>query len=306
MMIVRAWTSWIRFLFGPVSILPLVMLRIATGALTLIWSVMLYADLDPLLTYLRVEPDQGILWWQFLPNLSLVGVRVLCASLIVMSSMLTIGAWSRLSAWAVFFLTLVLQRYNPAAFNGGDLILRSVLQLGVALGPAGGYLSVDAARKKVAIKPIPQIEAWPLRFVQLHISIGYLLTFYLKTRGQTWFDGTALWYALNLEDLTRFNVPDLLIRPPLGTILTWLAVGAEALVGVGVWWHRTRAAALLAGVALHIGIALALQIGFFSLVMIASYLAFIPGSTIEAFLNRFQRDGEVSDLRSLELRETVS
>ena len=183
MMIVRAWTSWIRFLFGPESILPLVMLRIATGALTLIWSVMLYADLDPLLTYLRVEPDQGILWWQFLPNLSMVGVRVLCASLIVMSSMLTIGAWSRLSAWAVFFLTLVLQRYNPAAFNGGDLILRSVLQLGVALGPAGGYLSVDAARKKVAIKPIPQIEAWPLRFVQLHISIGYLLTFYLKTRG---------------------------------------------------------------------------------------------------------------------------
>ena len=305
-MIARAWISLDRFLFGPVPILPLVMLRIATGALTLIWSVMLYADLDPLLTYLRVEPDQGILWWQFLPNLPLEGVRVLCVSLIGMSFLLTIGAWSKLSGWAVFVLTLALQRYNPAAFNGGDLILRSVLQLGVALGPAGGYLSVDAARKKEKSKSIPQIEAWPLRFVQLHISIGYLLTFYLKTRGQTWFDGTALWYALNIEDLTRFDVPDFVIQPPLGSVLTWLAVGAEAFVGVGVWWHRTRAAALMAGVALHLGIALAFQIGFFSLVMIASYLAFIPGSTIEAFLNRFKRDEEVSDPRSFQMRETVS
>ena len=305
-MIARAWTKSIRFLFGPVSILPLVMLRIATGGLTLIWSIMLYADLDPLLTYLRVEPDQSILWWQFLPNLSTLGVRVLCLGLTLASFLLMVGAWSRVSAWAVFLLTLSLQRYNPAAFNGGDFILRSVLQLGVALGPAGGYLSVDRARKGVARKPVPQIEAWPIRFVQLHISIGYLLTFYLKTQGHTWFAGTALWYALNLDDLTRFNVPNLLIQPPIGTILSWLAVAAEAFVGVGVWWRRTRPMALLAGIVLHVGIALAFQIGFFSLVMIASYLAFVPGSTIESFLNRIQRAAGVNEVRSFELRETVS
>jgi hypothetical protein len=236
----------------------------------------------------------------------LIGVRFFCIGLILMSFLLTIGAWSRLSAWAVFLLTLILQRYNPAAFNGGDFILRSVLQLGVALGPSGAYLSVDAVRKKEASKSIPKIEAWPIRFVQLHISIGYLLTVYLKTRGHTWFDGTALWYALNLEDLTRFNVPDWPIQPPLGFILTWFALGAEAFVGVGVWWRRTRAMAILTGVGLHVGIALAFQIGFFSIVMIASYLAFIPGSAIETFLKRMHREAVVPELRSFEVRESVS
>jgi hypothetical protein len=305
-MIARAWARCERFLFEPLSILPFVMLRIVSAGLTLIWAVLLYADLDPLLTHLRVESSQEILWWQLLPSLPLLGVRMLCIGLCVASLMLLFGAWSRVASWVTFFLTLALQRYNPAAFNGGDFILRGVLQLGVALGPSGAYFSVDAARKRSHWATIPQIEAWPIRFVQLHISMGYLLTFYLKTRGHTWFDGTALWYALNLDHLARFDVPDILIKPPVGTILTLSAVGAEAFIGLGVWWRRIRPLALLFGVILHVGIALTLQIGFFSLVMIASYLAFIPGSTVEAFLSRFKRDAKVSELRSLELRETVS
>lgn len=277
----RAWARTTRFFFAPVSILPLVTLRIGIGALTFAWATLLYADLEPLLTHLRVDPDQEILWWQFLPSLSPLGVRALCVALIVMSFLLMIGAWTRTASWSVFLLTLALQRYNPVAFNGGDFIMRGVLQLGVALGPSGAYLAVDAYRRGNWKGQIPQIEAWSLRFIQLHISIGYLLTFYLKTRGHTWFDGTALWYALNLEDLARFQVPRVLLVPPLGVLFTWLAVLTEAFVGIGVWWRRTRVFALLAGLALHAGIALTLEIGFFSWVMVTSYLAFVPSPVIE-------------------------
>jgi hypothetical protein len=282
------------------SALPLALLRIVTGALTLVWAVLLYFDVDPLLTYLRVEPDQDILWWQLLPGLSPTGVKALCLLLAGTSFLLMVGLWSRFSAWGVFLLTLGLQRFNPAAFNGGDLIMRGVLQLGVALGPSGAYLSMDSLRRGGWNRPIPLIEAWPIRFVQLHISIGYLLTFYLKTRGDTWFDGTALWYALNLDDLARFDVPDVLVAPPLGTILTLLAVLTEAFVGLGVWWRRTRPLALLAGIALHVGIALLLEIGFFSIVMVASYIAFVPSSATERFLNRLRRRAAAPITRPLD------
>lgn len=284
----RAWARITHFFFAPVSILPLATLRIAIGALTFAWAILLYTDLDPLLTYLRVDPDQEILWWQFLPMLSPIGVRVLCGALVVMSFLLMIGAWSKPASWSVFLLTLALQRYNPVAFNGGDFIMRGVVQLGVAMGPSGAYFSLDALRRGHWKGPVPQMEAWSLRFIQLHISLGYLLTFYLKTRGHTWFDGTALWYALNLEDLARFQVPRVVLVPPLGVLFTWLAVLTEAFVGVGVWWRRTRAPALLAGLALHAGIALTLEIGFFSLVMATSYLAFVPGPAIERVLNRLR------------------
>ena len=302
----RIWPGTTRFFFAPVSILPLAILRIITGALTFAWAILLFTDLDPLLTYLRVDPDQDILWWQFLPRLSVPGVKALCLALIVMSFVLAIGAWTKMASWSVFFLTLALQRYNPAAFNGGDLIMRGVVQLGVALGPSGKYLSVDAVRQGRWSGPVPQIEVWPIRFVQLHMSIGYLLTFYLKTRGHTWFDGTALWYALNLEDLARFEVPRALLTPPLGVLFTWLAVATEAFVGLGVWWRRTRPPALLAGIGLHAGIALTLEIGFFSWVMVASYLAFVSGPAIEKALSRLRLNPATREIRSIGIPEVVA
>jgi hypothetical protein len=263
------------FLFGSVSVLPLAMLRIATGVITLAWALLLFSDVDPLLTYLRSAPAGEILWWQPFPELSTAGVQLLCLLLIVAAGFLALGAWTATSAWLVFLLTLALQRYNPAAFNGGDLILRGVLQLGVALGPAGAGLSIDALRNPKKARAL--MEAWPLRFVQLHISIGYLLTAYLKMRGQSWLDGTAIWHALQLGELTRFRLPTWLIAPPLGSLLTWGTLLTEAFVGLGVWWRRSRPYALMTGVALHLGIALTLEISFFSVIMIASYLAFIPG-----------------------------
>lgn len=288
------------------SVLPLALLRIATGFLTLAFALLLYFDSDPLLTYLRVEPDQDILWWQLLPELSSTGVKVFCLLLVAMSILLTVGLWSRFAAWGVFFLTLCLQRYNPLAFNGGDLIMRGVLQLGVALGPSGAYLSVDSFRRGGRARSIPQIQAWPMRFVQLHISIGYLLTFYLKTRGDTWFDGTALWYALNLDDLARFDVPAVMVIPPLGTIFTLLAVFTEAFVGLGVWWRRTRPLALLAGIALHAGIALVMEIGFFSMVIVASYIVFVPGPALERVLRRLRRRDPTARGLPLHLPERIT
>lgn len=277
-----------KFFFGPVSVVPMSLLRIATGVISFAWAAFLFSDVQPLLTYLRVPPDGEILWWQLMPSLSLGGVRFLCALLLLFSGMLTVGFFTRASAWSVFFLTVALQRYNPSAFNGGDFILRGVLQLGVALGPSGAYLSVDAARQRRGVLTPPSIEAWPLRFVQLHISVGYLLTFYLKTRGHTWLDGTALWSALNLSDLARFHLPTVITAPPVGAALTWLALASEAFVGIGVWWRRTRPAALLVGVGLHLAIMLTLEIGFFSLVMITSYLAFIPDDLSQRLLGRWR------------------
>ena len=44
------------------------------------------------------------------------------------------GAATRVAAWSAFGLMLMLQRYLPGSFNYGDLILRGVLLLGVAIG----------------------------------------------------------------------------------------------------------------------------------------------------------------------------
>ncbi len=265
---------------------PLALLRIAVGALTIVWALTLVLDVDPLLTWLRASSDGDIGWWQPWPGAAGSAVVAMAWCLLVASILLTIGLWTTLAGWLVFFLTLALQRYNPAAFNGGDFILRGVLILGLALSPAGSYLSVDAARRKNGpVSSAPLVSQGAIRFIQLHISLGYLLTVILKLRGSTWLGGTAIWYALGLEDLGRFDVPAWIAAPPVGALLSWSTLLIELGVGVGVWLRRFRPWVLLAGIGLHLGIALVYEIGFFSYVMIVSYLAFLPPrSTLRDYL----------------------
>ena len=265
------------FFFGLVPATVFAVLRVVVGAITLSWSVTLLFQVDPLLTWLRVDPLGEIGWWQFWPSAPEGFVVALVLGLILFSVLMTVGLWTKAACWAVFVLVLIVQRYNPFAFNGGDFILRSVLLLGLALAPAGAYLSVDSWRRSRSVAwEAPMVPAWTLRFIQMHISLGYILTVLLKLQGDTWLGGTALWYAFNLDGLTRFDLPAWIVTPPIGALLGWGTLLVELGVGVGVWFRKTRPYVLVAGVILHVVIAATFEIGFFSYVMIASYLAFLP------------------------------
>lgn len=273
--------SWVasrldQFFFREESATPIAVLRIATGMLTFFWALSLLTQADPLLTLLRAGPGGEVGWWQFWPTAPDPTVLAMVVLLAISSALVTVGLWTKAATWASFALALVLQRYNPAAFNGGDLILRGVLLLGLAFAPAGAYLSIDSRRQKQQFWIAPLVTPWALRFIQLHISFGYILTVVLKLHGNTWPAGTAVWYALGVEDLTRFDAQLWINHPVLIAILTWSTLVVESAVGIGVWFQRTRAWVLLAGVALHLGIAAVYEIGFFSFIMIASYLAFLP------------------------------
>jgi hypothetical protein len=264
------------FFFLPVHATPIALLRIAFGLISLVSAMMLLADLDPLLGWLRVDPNGEIGWWQFWPDAPTAAVAAMGWGLVASSLLMTLGCFARASTWAVFFLTLALQRYNPAAFNGGDFIMRGIPLMGLALAPTGAYLSIDAWRRHQAGSTAPLVSPWTLRFIQLHVSLGYILTVLLKLRGDTWLGGSAIWYATGIEELTRFDIPSWLAAPPVGAVLAWTTLAIELGVGIGVWFRRTRPWVLILGVVLHLGIALVFEIGFFSFVMIASYLAFLP------------------------------
>jgi hypothetical protein len=205
------------FFFGLIPATALAVLRIVVGAMTLIWSLTLLFQIDPLLTWLRVDPVRDIGWWQFWPTAPGGFVLALVISLILASVLMTLGLWTKMASWAVFVLVLVIQRYNPFAFNGGDFILRSVVLFGLALAPAGAYLSIDSWRKsRSMVWEAPMVPAWSIRFIQLHISMGYILTVLLKLQGDTWLGGTALWYAFSLDGLTRFDPPAWAVAHPSG------------------------------------------------------------------------------------------
>jgi hypothetical protein len=64
--------------------------------------------------------------------------------------------------------------------------------------------------------------------------------------------------------------------PPVGwAVLAWLTVAVELLLPCGLWFRRSRPACIAVGIAFHLAVAYVLQIGAFSLAMIASYVLFL-------------------------------
>ena len=182
-------------------------------------------------------------------------------------------------------LLVVLQRRDVYVLNSGDLLLRD-LAIFVALMPAGDAWSLDARRRGGRLR-----APWALRLLQVQVSVLYLFSVTAKLHGTSWQDGSAVGKALQLEDLQRFVVAQpLATSVTLSALLTYGTLVVEAFLVIGLWLPKTRWLAMAAGIAIHLGIEATLLIGWFSLTVIACYLAFVPADVLRRRVNRLLRE----------------
>lgn len=245
---------WARIFFSRVDPRPAALLRIALGAAVL-WSFLtlsphvqlFFTDEGLLLPGMARETARSPLrelwdpvhgfehWWSPLravvgsssilhlrsdPPLVFAVYALLLLSLVLMS----LGIWTGATSVASWLLAEQLYRYDSMFANGGDLVIRAFLFLGMFCRWGEAY-GVDAWRRRRAellggasrIPPLRRIPAWPLRLMMVQLALIYFLNGWLKT-GVAWRDGTALYYALNLDHFYRL---------PAQTVVTWLQyVGA--------------------------------------------------------------------------------
>ena len=287
----RPTTAWDTFFFAPQSTSPMVLVRVAWGAVMAIWAISLLPDIDPFFTEgdLLYERTLSKGAWNVLPHIGWDHAALATCLLLLVASLSTmVGLRTRLSAAVAVLCLIVLQRANTTIFNSGDLLLR---QLGIAvlLAPSGALWSVDAvlARRRgraVATRRAP----FAMRLLQLELCIGYLLSAWSKSRGSTWHEGTAMALSMRIEDLQRFVAPEWLFdQSVLLNLVTWAALAFEATFIAIVWPRRLRLWVLAAGVAFHLGIDVFLDIGFFSLAIWITYLAFLPNEIADRVVGRF-------------------
>jgi hypothetical protein len=256
-------------------------LRVAVGLLTIGWTLSLLPDAETFLGSDGVQPSLPTVrdgaWVIGLgPPYIALGVLLLAAVA------LTLGWRTRLASVVVTVLLLAIQRRDPWVLNSGDLLLRE-LAFFVMLMPAGETWSLDARRRGTERLRAP----WALRLVQLQICAVDLFSVWSKVRGTAWNDGTAVGIALQLEDLQRFTVPEALATSvAVSTFLTYSSLVVEAGLAVGLWLPRLRYWVMAAGIGLHLGIEASLLIGWFSLAVIGSYVAFVPATHVRAAVRR--------------------
>jgi hypothetical protein len=232
-------------------------------------------------------------WTMLFFNTDYLPVLYTVFALWVAATFLMLIGWrSRLMSVLVWFLTMCFINRNCNILNGGDDTLQAGLFL-LMLGPSGHALSVDAWRRRRAGRPWPAVTpAWPVRLLQIQLCMIYLSTGLVKLKGEgflegTWWDGTSIHYALNYVTMSRWSFAQLPVPFWLTAILTYVSVWWEVLFTPLVLFRRTRGAALLFGILFHLGIFLALEVGWFGWYTLALYGVWVPDS----FWTRRDRSG---------------
>lgn len=283
-------SSWFMGMFAPAPVAPLAIFRIVVGflavlALLLDWPQLLtnfgpgaFPSIEQELAlarparfsllFLLPHTDQSVLalWW-----LSLVFALLLC-----------LGFRTRFSACALYiFLTSIYQR-NLDVLNSGDTLLRIYILL-LACSQADQAFSVDswlAGRRTWAQQWSVEAAVWPQRLLQLQVAVVYCQATISKLAGNTWCDGTAVYYATHVLAYQKFAIPFIFENIVTVKLLTWAALAIEFALFTLIWYRPWRYYILGAGVMLHLGIDWCLNIPLFEYLMIAGYICFFDGDQL--------------------------
>ena len=249
----RVAARWERFWFEPEPAATLVLLRVAVGAVVLVWALAYAPDLAAFAGPRGIVPGGSA---AYLPSHVALVVAAVC---------LVTGYRPRLAAAVAFLCLAWLHHVDPWTLNSGDALMRDIVFL-LALAPPGPG----------------RVSPWALRLVQVQVSVMYLVAAASKLAGAHWRDGTAVSYPLRIPAMTRVHLPgDVTASPLAAHVLTWGVLGTELAIGLLVWSRRARPWVLAAGVLLHLGIELTLRVGFFSWIVLACYVAFVQPERAE-------------------------
>jgi len=294
--IARAWND---FFFEPRSPKPIALFRIVLGLIVLIDAAMLRPDwltwfgprgLVSLATLQQLEYGPRINVFAILPQTDFWAYAVLYA-LVFSAVFLCAGLFTRASSVAVFILVASIHQRNLYIVHSGDTLLRCSLFF-LMFAPAGAALSLDRLRNIWRVKEGLEIRPrapWAQRMIQIELSLLYLTTFWSKTLGPAWVDGTALYYVYRLDDFHRFPMPGFLNTMALIKLQTWFTLAAEFSLGALVWIKELRYPVLLMGVLLHLSLEYSINAPMFQWTILSLYLTFLDVSVLERAWSSIRR-----------------
>lgn len=119
---------------------------------------------------------------------------------------------------------------------------------------------------------------WGTQLARIQFTLVYVLTVPAKLLGGAgWLDGKTLYYTLKGQDYGQFLLSAWIpVNQQATMVMGWMVLMGELVVGVGLWFERTRKLAIVTCLLLHVGMALMLRVSFlFPLLMWAHLVLFM-------------------------------
>jgi hypothetical protein len=307
----RDWWSgirsgWERFWFVPDRPHTLALIRILAGSLFfythLVWALDLNAFLGAgswIPPALSRQMHEGTWTWSYLWFLeSPAAIWVAHIVALVIFAMFTVGLFTRVMSVLAWIVVVSYCNRLEGMLFGLDQF-NAMMAFYLMIGPSGAVYSLDhwfrRSREATGNEPTVRVSAnITIRLMQLHMCIIYLFGGIGKMRGDTWWDGSAFWYAIALGEYQSMDMTWLVDYPWVIALFAHVTVFWETFYCVIVWPKATRPITLLIACGVHGGIAVFLGMIPFGVAMIIGNLSFIPSGVTERAIGSLRR-GQLRD-----------
>ncbi len=170
------------------------------------------------------------------------------------------------------------------------------------ISPCGRSLALGP--RLLGVRPHPVAPLTAQRLIQFQVCVMYVYAA-LNKLTPSFLSGGVLAVALGGEAvlsglsgalLDRFASPEqaqalagFFASPERMVPAAWATFAAELLIPLGLWWRRTRPVAILVGLGFHAFIGVAMDIGTFGAIAVASYVLFLEPETLPRLAARLSR-----------------
>lgn len=203
-----------------------------------------------------------------------------------------LGWRTRIVAPVMLLFLVALHSNSNYMLNGGDTLVRVTLVF-MLFANLSEHFSLDSLRRKrknqAAWRIVPAHVSNAAHNTGLVLSCFQIIVVYTtsgvwKLLGDEWLDGTALFYALRIDNFMLYPALNELIWQSTQFIhvATFISLWVQTLFVVFILWRPTRIFVLVCLIFMHLGIGLLLGLWTFSLVMIALDMLFIRDKTWRA------------------------
>jgi len=196
---------------------------------------------------------------------------------------MTVGFRSALTVPLTLVCLLLETSWNYLPLSGAQEAVQGFLFC-LMWADTGAVWSVDSwlehRRTPIGERVSRQVSVAPLRLIRYQVALIYLASGLWKLYNPLWREGLAVHFVLNSNVFHRF--PNVLPANLewVATIATYVTLGWELGFAFLLLYRPTRRLALVAGVLIHLGMLVLIEIGPFHFVMLAAYPAFLDPASV--------------------------
>lgn len=272
------------FVFEPVSLYPMVALRLAFGLAMAIWTI--YMLLSGTVEEFFIKPEfyfsyPGFDWLQPLPTFGMYAVFIL---LLITSFQIFAGYFFRLGT--VLFIVLftyitLVDRAGYLSYYYYVLLLAFML----CISPANRLFSIDLIRNPAS--RVDYVPRWSILAFKMQVALVFLFAGMAKMNHDWLNEGRPvnLWLK-SLADSDFWFFPESLTTGLFPIVVSWLLLMFDFIIPHFLFDRKTASGAVLFVMIIQ-GVALYLfPAGFFPVLIALSSLIFLPEQKVNSFLSR--------------------